>query len=449
MALIKEYFTLTDKYTAEYGAKTIVLLQVGAFFEVYGQIITPAVDGGGSSTVTCSGSRIDDFCSICELAKANKTAGFVMAGFRDYGLDKYLKKLQDAGYTAVVYVQDGIKNPPVRSLQGIYSPGTYFSTDVASGGDGGGGGGGGGAVLSNNIACVWIDKISRTLIMGMTNIDVYTGRATIFETENKDSHNPTTYDEVERFVSSYMPSEVILISNLSTREVEDVIHYTNIQAKVVHRVSTAAATTAMKSTVATSASASAKAERCTKQIYQMEVLSTFYPDGRAKSLEQSFMNYTIATQSLVYLLNFIYEHNPSLVSKIQEPLFENMSDRLILANHSLRQLNIIDDGNMGSGGGGSSGVTSRLSSVLSLLNHTVTPMGSRAYKYTLLHPIFDEARLEQDYAITEYMLSLTAGGDGLSYTLFREKLAFMKDIEKLHRHIILRKIAPCHTYNLS
>jgi len=432
MALIKEYFALTDKYTAEYGPNTVVLLQVGAFFEVYGQIITPA---DGSTGVTCTGSRIDDFCMICELAKANKTAGFLMAGFRDYGLDKYLKKLQDAGYTAVVYVQDGIKTPPVRILQGIYSPGTYFSTDIVPGSGHSGGNGSSSAALSNNIACIWIEKISRTLIMGMTNIDVYTGRATIFETENKDSHNPTTYDEVERFISSYMPSEVILISNLSTREVEDVIHYTNIQAKMIHRVSTA-------STASTATTATVKAERCTKQIYQMEVLNTFYPEGRAKSLEQSFLNYTIATQSLVYLLNFIYEHNPSLVSKIQEPLFENMSERLILANHSLRQLNIIDDGNAGDGGG-------RLSSILSLLNHTVTPMGSRAYKYALLHPTFDETRLEQDYAITEYMLSPSSSLDtGLSYQGFREKLGFMKDIEKLHRHIILRKITPYHTHCL-
>ena len=45
MALIKEYFALTKKYMDEYGAKTVVLLQVGAFFEVYGQIITPAAEG--------------------------------------------------------------------------------------------------------------------------------------------------------------------------------------------------------------------------------------------------------------------------------------------------------------------------------------------------------------------------------------------------------------------
>lgn len=455
MALIKEYFTLTDKYTAEYGPNTVVLLQVGAFFEVYGQVMPTAAaaaqahgDSGGAGAV-CSGSRIDDFCLICELAKANKTPGIVMAGFRDYGLDKYLKKLQDAGYTAVVYVQDGVKNPPVRILQGIYSPGTFFSTDIATGG-----GGGGGAALSNNIACIWIEKISRTLaagsgllIMGMTNIDIYTGRATIFETENKDSHNPTTYDEVERFISSYTPSEVILITNLSTREVDDVIHYTNIQAKVIHRVST---NDGVGGGGSGSANSTVKAERCTKQIYQMEVLNTFYPDGLAKSLEQSFMNYSVATQSLVFLLNFIYEHNPSLVSKIQEPIFENMSERLILANHSLRQLNIIDDAGSGAmgGGGGGGGVSSRLCSVLSLLNHTVTPMGSRAYKYALLHPTFNEEQLEQDYAITEYMLSLKDKDSPNSFDSLREKLGFMKDVEKLHRHIILRKIIPYHVFCL-
>ena len=443
MALIKEYFALTDKYTAEYGANTVVLLQVGAFFEVYGQIITPAA-AGGASGVTCSGSRIDDFCVICELAKANKTPGFVMAGFRDYGLDKYLKKIQDAGFTAVVYVQDGVKNPPVRVLQGIYSPGTFFSTDIASGGTGTGTG-----ALSNNIACIWIEKISRkaisgggsnVLIMGMTNIDIYTGRSTIFETENKDTHNPTTYDEVERFISSYAPSEVILISNLSTREVEDVIHYTNIQAKMIHRVPSGGG----------GGAAAIKAERCSKQVYQMEVLNTFYPNGHAKSLEQSFMNYEYATQSLVFLLNFIYEHNPNLVSKIQEPVFENMSERLVLANHSLRQLNIIDDGNSGGGGG-------RLSSVLSLLNHTITPMGSRAYKYALLHPTFCEVDLERDYAITDHILSnsddaaATAAAtatETIGVGMMRERLSYMKDIEKLHRHIILRKITPYHVFCL-
>ena len=36
MALIKKYFKLTEKHKNEYGPKTIVYIQVGAFFEVYG-----------------------------------------------------------------------------------------------------------------------------------------------------------------------------------------------------------------------------------------------------------------------------------------------------------------------------------------------------------------------------------------------------------------------------
>jgi DNA mismatch repair protein MutS len=126
-----------------------------------------------------------------------------------------------------------------------------------------------------------------------------------------------------------------------------------------------------------------------------------------------------------------------------------MSERLILANHSLRQLNIIDDGNAGGGGGG--GAT-RLSSVLSLLNHTVTPMGSRAYKYAILHPIFCVEKLEQDYAVTAHVLSLGGGGgvdtERLDVATLRERLSYMKDIEKLHRHIILRKITPYHAHCL-
>ena len=37
MALIKEYFELTCKYLQDYGENTILLMQVGSFYEVYGK----------------------------------------------------------------------------------------------------------------------------------------------------------------------------------------------------------------------------------------------------------------------------------------------------------------------------------------------------------------------------------------------------------------------------
>ena len=36
MSLVKDYFTKTKEWEKEYGPNTVVFMQVGAFFEVYG-----------------------------------------------------------------------------------------------------------------------------------------------------------------------------------------------------------------------------------------------------------------------------------------------------------------------------------------------------------------------------------------------------------------------------
>ena len=37
MALIQDYFIKTENYIKEYGEKTLVFIQVGSFYEVYGR----------------------------------------------------------------------------------------------------------------------------------------------------------------------------------------------------------------------------------------------------------------------------------------------------------------------------------------------------------------------------------------------------------------------------
>ena len=37
VGVIDEYFSLTKKYISIYGEKTILLYQVGSFFEIYGE----------------------------------------------------------------------------------------------------------------------------------------------------------------------------------------------------------------------------------------------------------------------------------------------------------------------------------------------------------------------------------------------------------------------------
>ena len=44
MALIQEYFELSHKYQQEYGKHPILLMQVGSFFEVYGNKTNRIID---------------------------------------------------------------------------------------------------------------------------------------------------------------------------------------------------------------------------------------------------------------------------------------------------------------------------------------------------------------------------------------------------------------------
>ena len=91
---------------------------------------------------------------------------------------------------------------------------------------------------------------------------------------------------------------------------------------------------------------------------------------------QNFYNNTIATQSFCFLLDYVYQHNQFLVYKINEPIFDNFSDRLILANHSLKQLNIIST---------NTDVKGNLSSVLSFLNKCNTAIGKRKLQEYILN----------------------------------------------------------------
>jgi DNA mismatch repair protein MutS len=366
MALIQEYFELSHKYQQEYGTHTILLMQVGSFFEVYGNK---------------TNRIIDDFTRICELNIAEKSTS-QMAGFKDMQLEKYLKKIQEAGYTAVVYIQDETKTH--RKLAGVFSPGTYFSDSP---------------VLSNHITCIWVDQVNRLfpkgkyVVVGVASIDIYTGKSSIMEYTEEYFMNPTTFDELERFISITNPNEAILISNLGLQEMDKIIHFAGIQCDLIHRIPiTKEDTVIMK-----------RVHNCEKQTYQKELM-TIHPD------------HPIATQAYCYLLDFVRQHNPHLTHAMSEPEWEN-PNRLVLANHTLKQLNMIDDGAV---------KPNKLSCIASMLNDCSTPMGKRAFLHVLLNPIVDPVLLQREYDIIEHVMDKTIS-------------LHVKDLSKWERKLFLKK----------
>ena len=402
MTIVKEYLEYTEKWQNEYGEKTLVLMQVGSFFESYGLL---------DKDNNIYGSNITNFAEICDMTVSRKNlcvgkAKVVMAGFGLAQLEKYVKKLQENGYTVVIYTQDSPSKNTTRSLHTIFSPGTYFSNDTKE--------------LSNNITCIWIHYspvnilLSEQITIGIANIDIYTGKTSVFEFFKEYIHNPTTYDELERYISIYNPNECIIISNLEESIIDDVIKFTSINSSKIHKIN-----------IDKEAELGKLAKNAEKQTYQQEIIKQFYPNNSVDILFNSLQTYCIAIQSFIYLLDFVYRHNPNLVNIIDEPIIENYTDRLVLANHSLKQLNIIQDNRY----------TGKYSCVSNLLNNCVTSMGKRSFLYNLLNPITDIEILKESYEITEYLLKN-------NWESFRSLLNDIRDIEKLKRKLIMKKITP-------
>jgi DNA mismatch repair protein MutS len=392
MALIQEYFSLLNNYKEKYG-KTLLFMQVGSFIEVYSK--TPDDDD------------MVQFTSICELKIANKPLGkdkIYMAGFRDYMLDKYVEKMvSKSNYTIVYYEQIEKAGIMVREEAGIYSPGTIFHTSET---------------LSNNITCIWIHKtklFSEHYIFGFTTLDIHSG--TLYTNEYKVPyyHNPTTYDEIEKHISIYNPIETILIHNIEKNNVNDILQFINPKSKKTTVIS-----------LNDDSFFSEQARKCEYQSYQEELMDKYY---KHMTVQSNLFNHIISFQSLCFLLNYVEQHNPTLIHKIKEPMIEQDDKRLILANHLLKQLNILETDQSSD---------HKYSCIMNLLNECKTKMGKRLFQYILVNPTRDATLLQESYDLTEHMIE-----HKYDWTRYFTK---MKDMDYILRKNILKKCTPLDYY---
>ena len=117
-----EYAQHQAKYEAEFGPRTIVLMEVGSFWEIYD-------DGSRTSFSSCK--AVADVLGI-QVSRKNKNiaevsrANHLMAGFPSWALDdKFMPMLLDAGYTVVLVSQVTGPPNPKRAVTNIVSKGTY------------------------------------------------------------------------------------------------------------------------------------------------------------------------------------------------------------------------------------------------------------------------------------------------------------------------------------
>ncbi len=413
MKLIEEYFLLETKYKEKYGEQTFLLMQVGSFFEVYG------MQDIHMKTIQC-------FSNICNLAIANKKIcigqnNVVMSGFRDYLLEKYIEKVHPYGYSVVVFVQEeDVKGNIKRKECGVFSPGTTFIENNTT--------------LSNNISCVWIQK-SKTLnkeafIFGLSNIDIYNGTTNLCEYYEKYYHNPTTYDCIEKFLNVYNPIEIIFIHNIEEDQIKQIIQFLNTTCKKKYIVDIEQKENTL----------SKQALNCESQIYQDEIIKTFFPHVNLEIFKYNLNDKPICLQSYCFLLNFVQQHNVSLIQKIHEPNIEHIETTLVCANHSFKQLNFIAQHQDNKLNTMIDDSEQPINCVLSLLNQCKTKMGKRHMNQVLLNPICDIEKLNERYTMIEHIIKQKYN--------FNDILGQVKDLDKYLTKLKLFKLNPNDIYYL-
>tara|TARA_R110002020_G_scaffold69025_8_gene179946 strand:+ start:353 stop:3409 length:3057 start_codon:yes stop_codon:yes gene_type:complete len=409
--MLSEYFNRFEDYKKRFGDKTLLLWQCGNFYEVYG-----LKKNNITSTHLLEFSRILG----CQIARKSNYQNYEleMAGYTICKpLQKYIPQLLDEGYTVAVweeYGEERVKNKTkkIRREKGVFSPSTNIESSYRK--------------ISNHCCVIWIEQFASNCFnklpyfhCGIAIIDNFTSKSKLFEFryENNNIHNSTAFDELDRFISIYNPSETIFIHNYEKpHKINEIINFIGLSSDKVHTIS-----------LLDNDDLSKQAKRCEKSVFQKEIMNGVFDitDYNFFMKNTQMDVYIHSANAYCFLLNFITQHNKELLKHINEPVYEKTSDNVYMATHCLKQLNIIDTGQS---------VNNKFSSVLNMMNRCKTSMGKRRLKDLILHPSTDVDYLNNEYQIMEYVNENISPKTILEY---RKDFNNIRDVEKLYRKIVL------------
>ena len=410
--LIDEYFAQQLEFEKKYGPKTILLMQVGMFFEMYG--------------VNNQTEKIGDLQTITELLNIqlsrrnkaileNSRTNSLMAGFPIGSVKRFINILLSNSYTIILVEQDEVE-PAKRKITNIYSPGTYIE-DINQ-------------ADPNNIVSVYIVESSshksnnHIFSFGISCIDLSTGNNNIYEHQNIYYEKSAFLEEIYRFIETYNPIEILVycqcLEKLKISEIRNKLYFPN---RIIHYLDTVQS-------------------KFFNVDYQNQFLKKIFPEHGALSPIE-FLDMTQKTNviiSYLILLNYAYEHNERIIEKIKVPQNWEYEKHLILYNNSIYQLNIVEHNNQHNA---QNNKECKYKSLYNVIQKTSTNMGKRLLKHRLTNPITNVEELNNRYYKIDIFISSNVI-DKITNTLSE-----IIDIDRMHRKLSLQILHPYEFVNLN
>ncbi len=409
MPLMDTYFFELAEHAKQFGKdKSILLMQVGSFYEAY-QTLDQGFDLNIISELTnFIVTRKDK--SVKEISINNPyTLGFPLNS-----LNKNVAILTDAGYQVKVIDQNTTNRKSgnrifsnkatgkmERHVKGIYSSGTLIDLELKD---------------NNYILSLWLEKSdpehNSTNIFGITIADISTGEWEINDYVCDKDDKYQSMDEICRYINTYQPVEIVLSGDDIKLWSKDLIKYLEIEERNYYIFDS-------------------KDKLYKKLVYQNKILSEIF--NQKNSIEYlDIENYHYGRLSLMVLLDYIDLHNSELKKNLKN--IRNYVDNkyLYLGNNALNQLHVL------SSEGYQQKVGNKFKSLFDVINFTSTAMGKRKLKRELSHPLTICKEIKERYEIIEKM------GE-IKYDL-KEDLQYISDMEKMQQKLQIGELHPFELY---
>ena len=334
-------------YTAKYGPRTAVLLNVGSFYSMYDKIHTET--GKALRNI----QEVAEACAGVPRIESRDTEwNHVMWGFPEHASSKFEQYLLHAGYTVVFIQQDRDPMGKVagRSMERVVSPGTYIDSSLVA--------------EERRVIGVLVEAFMNrgrpAWHIASTAFTVSTGDCVSLEHVVPLIDGKPNLDALESFWSAYPPSEVVLW----TRDVtlKDVRWFGAFRGPVHQYPAEPRSAAATRGALA--------------YLHRVYARDTALQVGTYLDVE----NYPSATESLTFLLRWIEDHNPSYLANLRNHRMWEPAEELILGNVALQQLGMLP-------------LHKPNECLLHWLQKTQTPMGRRALRERCVRPITAVAEL--------------------------------------------------------
>lgn len=402
--IYEEYFKFHKKYKKKYGEKSLVLMQVGGFFEAYATDDKDLNHGNLPELLNINVTRKNKKYSMD--AKSNP----YMMGFPTAAIPKFLEILKNYGYTVIIIEQIGTvegSKKKERKITEITSNGTSLDNKSPD---------------ANNMLCIYVEDIQQPsskfdFCIGLSVVDISTGNSTVHETYSKNNDERFSLDEASIFINHYNPKEIIIYrktygdENKAMSE-DKLINYLEINDRSYHYY------TELPS----------KTEKIS---YQKDFLQKLFKDNNMvdifEYLEIDDLQY--ARQSYILVLQFAYEHNEDIVKFLFKPEIYSQSQNLILGNGAIYQLNVTENKLNETPNG-------KHNSLLSVVNKTSTAIGKRFLVNALNFPLINTRAIYNRY------LDIEAFRNSETINEVTILLKQIIDIERFQRKLFLGKLHP-------